>query len=200
MLKIAPCWPLTGSVYTAITKAVQVMSIFDLKSGMSGSASCDINSSWQSIYDLFFCWQKKRTRRHKNSWNAATQLWYRCLASLGLKRTSSVLSMARLQHEFGSILSTLAGEKVPSWAGSMPARFIEASWASTFYQSELGQHGMVQLSTTLARFGHVYTTTANYTEPCWYHAGTVSSGSVNAVLVTCNIITSPICKYKSMLV
>ena len=28
VLKIAPCWPLTGSVYTAIIKAVRVLSIF----------------------------------------------------------------------------------------------------------------------------------------------------------------------------
>ena len=41
---------------------------------------------------------------------------------------------------------------------------------------------------TLARFGHVYTATANRAEPCWYHAGTVSSGSVNAViLISINI-------------
>ena len=42
MLKIAPCWPLTGSVYTAMIKAVRVLSIFDLKGGTSGSASRDI--------------------------------------------------------------------------------------------------------------------------------------------------------------
>ena len=35
----------------------------------------------------------------------------------------------------------------------------------------------------LARFGHVYTAIANHAELCWYHAGTVSSGSLNTVLV-----------------
>ena len=89
---------------------------------------------------------------------------------MGLKRTSSVLGMARLQHGFGSISFTLAGEKVPNWAGSVSARFIKASWAST-----------ARLGSPLARFGHVYTATANRVEPCWYRAGTVSSGSVNAV-------------------
>ena len=44
MLKIAPCWLLTGSIYTAMFKAVRVMSIFDLKGGMSGSASRDIRT------------------------------------------------------------------------------------------------------------------------------------------------------------
>ena len=90
---------------------------------------------------------------------------------MGLKRTSSVLGTARLQHGFGSVSFTLAGEKVPSRAGSVPARFIKASWAGT-----------ARLGTTLARFGHVYTATANRAEPCWYCAGTVSSDSVNAVL------------------
>ena len=74
VLKIAPCWPLIGSVYTAIVKAVRVLSIFDLKGRTSGSASRDIDSSWRSIYGLFFCRQKKRTGRHKNTRNAATQL------------------------------------------------------------------------------------------------------------------------------
>ena len=58
---------------------------------------------------------------------------------LGLKHTSSVLGMARLQHGFGSL-----------------------------YQSKLGQHGMVRLGIMLARFGHVYTATANRAEPCWH--------------------------------
>ena len=43
-------------------------------------------------------------------------------------------------------------------------------------------HGSARLSTMLARFGYVYTATANRAEPCWYRAGTVSSGSVNTVL------------------
>ena len=120
------------------------------------------------------CRQKKRTGRHKNTRNAATQSHksrYRCHAFLGLKCTSSVLGTARLQHGFGSTSFTLAGEKVPNRPGSVPARFIKASWAST-----------ARLGTTLARFGHVYTATATSTaEPCWYRAGTVSSGSVNAV-------------------
>ena len=75
---------------------------------------------------------KRNTGRHKTQ-NAATQLHelrYRCHAFLGLKRTSSVLGTARLQHGFGSISLTLAGEKVPNQAGSVPARFIKASWAS----------------------------------------------------------------------
>ena len=58
----------------------------------------------------------------------------------------------------------------------MPACFIKASWAGT-----------AQLGTTLVRFDHVYIATANRAEPCWYRAGTVSSGSVNAALVwLCN--------------
>ena len=44
MLKIAPCWPLTGSVYTAMFKAVRVLLIFNLKGGMSGSASRGIRT------------------------------------------------------------------------------------------------------------------------------------------------------------
>ena len=63
----------------------------------------------------------------------------------------------------------------------MPNRAGSVS-ASSLYQSELGQHGTAGLGTTLARFGHVYTATANRAEPCWYRvgtsAGTVSSGSV----------------------
>ena len=66
----------------------------------------------------------------KNTWNAATQSRYSCHEFLGLKRTSSVLGTAQLPHGFGSILFTLAGEKVPSRADSVPARFIKASWAS----------------------------------------------------------------------
>ena len=34
------------------------------------------------------------------------------------------------QHRFGLISFTLAGEKVPSRAGFVPACFIKASWAS----------------------------------------------------------------------
>ena len=80
MLKIAPCWPLTGSVYTVMLKAVRVLSIFDLKGGTSGSASRDIRTLLVILIDhgdqfmgLFFCRQKKCTGRHKNTWNAATQ-------------------------------------------------------------------------------------------------------------------------------
>ena len=97
VLKIALCWPLAGSIYTAFIKAVRVLSIFDLKDGMSGSVSHNIYSSWRSIYELF-CWQKKYTGRHKNTRNAVTLLWYRCHVFLGLKRTSSALGTARLQH------------------------------------------------------------------------------------------------------
>ena len=129
--KIAPCWPLTGSIYTAIIKAVRDMLIFDLKGGMSGSASRDIHSSWRFIFGHVFCRQKKRTGKHKNTRNAATQLWYCCHAFLGPNHISSVLGTARVQYGFGSISFTLAGEKVPSQAGSVPAHFIKASWAST---------------------------------------------------------------------
>ena len=113
---------------------------------------------------------RKAQKHTKCSYTQSHESRYRCHAFLGLKRTSSVLGTARLQHGFGSVSFTLAGEKVPSRAGSVPARFIKASWAST-----------ARLGTTLARFGHVYTATANRAEPCWYRAGTVSSGSVNAV-------------------
>ena len=92
-------------------------------------ASRNIYSSWRSIYGLFFCRQKKRTGRHKN-----TECSYIVVISLsrilGLKCTSSVLGTARLQHGFSSISFTPAGEKVPNRAGSMPAHFIKASWAS----------------------------------------------------------------------
>ena len=54
VLKIALCWPLTGSIYTAMFNAVRVLSIFDLKGGMSGSASRDIRMLlvilWRLIY------------------------------------------------------------------------------------------------------------------------------------------------------
>ena len=94
------------------------------------------------------------------------------------KCTYSVLGMAQLQHGFGSILFTLAGEKVPSCTGSMPDR--------------AGQHGMAWLGMMLACFGHIYTDTANCAEPCWYHAGTVSSGNVNTALdaSVCSILPS----------
>ena len=145
-------------------KAVRVLSIFDLKGGMSGSASRDIRTLLVILIDhgdwfmgLFFCRQKKCTGRHKNTWNAATQSWYCCHAFLGLKRTGSVLGTARLQHIFGLISFTLAGEKEPSWFR-----------ASSLYQSELGQHGRARLGTMLAHFGHVYTATANCAEPCWH--------------------------------
>ena len=49
-------------------------------------------------------------------------------------------------------------------------------------QLKLGQHGMARLGMMLAHFGHVYTVTAYRAELCWYHAGMVSSGSVNTVL------------------
>ena len=51
MLKIAPCWLLTGSIYTAMFKAVRVMSIFDLKGGTSGSASRDIRTLLAILID-----------------------------------------------------------------------------------------------------------------------------------------------------
>ena len=93
---------------------------------------------------------------------------------LGLKRTSSVLDMAWLQHGFGSISFTLAGEKVPNRAGSVPARVMKVSWASTAWLGSARRwHALVMLTLPLL----------NRAEPCWYHAGTVSSGSVNAVLV-----------------
>ena len=57
-------------------------------------------------------------------------------------------------------------------AGSVLAHFIKASWTSP-----------ARLGTILAHFGHVYTATTNRAEPCWYCAGTVSSGSLNAVFV-----------------
>ena len=124
MLKIAPRWPLTGSVYTAIIKAVPEFCQF--LGGTSGGTSCDIDLSWRLIYGFFFCRQKKCTSgRHKNTRNAATQLWYRCHTFLGLIHTISVLGTARLQHGFGSILFTLAGEKVLSQAGTVPARWAQ---------------------------------------------------------------------------
>ena len=52
VLKIAPCWQLTGSVYTAIVKAVQVMSVCDLKGGMSGTTSHNIYSSSDDLWSL----------------------------------------------------------------------------------------------------------------------------------------------------
>ena len=131
VLKIAPCWPLTGSVYTVMIKAVWVLSIFDLKGGASSSASRNIDSSWRLIYGLFFCRQKKCTGRHKNTRNAATQSWYCCHVFWRLKHTG---------------------------------------------------HSTARLSTMLARFGHVYTATVIRAEPCWFRAGTVLSGSVNAAL------------------
>ena len=73
--------------------------------------------------------QKHRIRLHSCD-ITITQLWHRGHASLGLKRTSSALDMARLQHGFGLISFTLAGEKVPNWAGSVPAHFMKVSWAS----------------------------------------------------------------------
>ena len=48
-----------------------------------------------------------------------------------------------------------------------------------------GWHG-----TLLARFGHVYTATAKRAEPCWYRAGPVSSGSVNAASGSVNVSIS----------
>ena len=103
---------------------------------------------------------KRNAQEGTKTRNAATQsheLRYHCHAFWGLKCTNSVQSMAWLQHEFGSASFTLAGEKVLSQAGSVPARFIKVSWAST-----------AQLGTTLAHFGHVYTATANRPEPCWH--------------------------------
>ena len=49
VLKIALCWPLAGSVYTAIIKAIQVLSILYLKGGTSGTATRDTDSSWRLI-------------------------------------------------------------------------------------------------------------------------------------------------------
>ena len=121
---LAACWQRLHW----IIKAVRVLSILISR---AGGASHDINSSWRLIYGLFFCQQKKWTERCKNTRNAATQSWHRCHTFLGLKRTSSVLGTARLQHGFGSISPVLAGENVPSQAGCVPARFIKASWAST---------------------------------------------------------------------
>ena len=67
---------------------------------------------------------------HRRAQKHGMQLHSRDIA-VTLKRTgSSVLGTARLQHGFGSISFTLAGEKVPSRAGSVPV----------LIKSELGQH------------------------------------------------------------
>ena len=174
VLKIAPCWPLAGIVYTAIIKTVWVLSIFDIKGRTSSSASRDIDSSWRSAYGLFFCRQKNAqegTKTHRMQlhscdialmrfwdWNALVQYLARHGCSMDLARYC---------------LHVLAGEKVLSQASSMPTRFMKASWAST-----------ARLGTILARFSHVYTATANRAELCCYRAGTVSSGRVNAVYVS----------------
>ena len=69
---------------------------------------------------------------------------------VSLSHTSSVLGTAWLQHGFGSISFTLAGEKVPSRAGSVPARFIKVSWA---IMARLGsarcRHAMVMFTLSL---------------------------------------------------
>ena len=66
---LAACW----QCLHCNVEAVQVLSISDFKGGTSGSASRDIDSSWQLIYGLFLCWQKGHTGRHKSTLNAATQ-------------------------------------------------------------------------------------------------------------------------------
>ena len=95
VLKIASCWPLTDSVYTAINRMVWVLSIFDLKGGISGSTSHDI------IYHggQFMVSSSVGKRNVQESTKThGTQLHnrdnYCCHAFLGLKHTSSVLSMA----------------------------------------------------------------------------------------------------------
>ena len=112
VLKIAPCWPLTGSAYTAIIKAVWVLSIFDLKGGMSGSASRDIyhHGEW-------FMVSSSVCKRNAQEGTKHTECSYTVVISLShvfetVKHTSSAFGMARVQHRFGSILFTLAGEKV----------------------------------------------------------------------------------------
>ena len=73
LLKIAPCWPLTGSVYTAIIKVVRVLSIFDLKGGTSGK-----RITWYIMTILAAnetSRQKKRTGRHKNTKCSYTVAW-----------------------------------------------------------------------------------------------------------------------------
>ena len=101
----------------------------------------------------------KRTQQEgTNTRYAATRSWYCHHAFLGLKSTCSVLDTAWLQHGFGFILFTLAGEKFLSHAGPVPACFIKASWAS-----------MAWLGTMLASFGHVYTANApSHAGKCWH--------------------------------
>ena len=130
VLKIAPCWQFTGSVYTAIIKAVQVMSVCDLKGGTSGTTSHNIYSSWRRFMVTSSVGKRSTQEGTKTH---GMQLQSRdiahCHTFLGLIRTSSVLCTAQVQHGFGLISFTLAGEKVPSRAGSMPACFNKASWA-----------------------------------------------------------------------
>ena len=117
-------------------KVVQVLSIFDLKGGTCSSASRDIDSTWRSIYGLF-CRQKKRTGRHKNT-------------------ECSYIVMILLSHVLGTKTHWFS-----TWHGMVAARIwldivytgrwegAEPSWfcASSFYQSELGQHGTARLGT-----------------------------------------------------
>ena len=108
VLRIAPFWPHTCTIYTTIIE-------------MFGNTSCDIDSSWRSIYGLFFCWQKKCTGRHKST-TVCSYTFVMLLSHVFETVTiCPVPDMAQLQHRFGLMLFTLAGEKVTSHAGSAPA-------------------------------------------------------------------------------
>ena len=79
------------------------------------------------------------------------------------------LGTTQLQHGFGLISFTLAGEK--------------ACWfcTSLLYQNELDQHSTARLGMMLTCFWPCLNATINCTEPYWYHADLASSGSVNGV-------------------
>ena len=96
VLKIAPCWQLTGSVYTAIIKAVQVMSVCDLKGGTSSTTSHNIYSSWRRFMVTSSVGKRSTQEGTKTH---GMQLQSRdiahCHTFLGLIRTSSVLCTHR---------------------------------------------------------------------------------------------------------
>ena len=148
--------------YTAIIKAVRVLSIFYLKGGTSSK-----RITWYWLIMAINLWSlllsaketHKKAQKHIMQLHshdiAVTHFWdgNALVQYLARHGCSTDLAWYHLHWQVKRFR--------PSWFG-----------ASSLYQSKLGQHGTAQLDTMLAHFGHVYTATANHAEPCWYCAGT----------------------------
>ena len=125
VLKIAPCWPLTGNVYTGIIKAAWVLSIFDLKHRTSGSALIHRG-------DQFMISSVSRRNAQEGIKSHGMQLHSHDIAVTRFWDWNALVQYLS-QHGFSMDLARYRLHWW--WEGAEPSWFC----ASLLYQSKLGQ-------------------------------------------------------------